>query len=345
MPAAIAPDDTSTTCRPRACRAATASTIASSRAGSSRPREVSDDEPTFTTVRAAAGDRLPAHRSRCSSREWRSLVGSRSRLGAARPSCAASRSSARAPGVPARRAARRCRGRLGRYSSATPPLGSKSNVTSPIVTAAPRRGAEPGELLLDAEPVRAGRRGSRPPRRWRSRSGAPSARACRRARRSRRRLRLTVNPASSTARRLQHDPGRLGGRTGRAVGLHRRGERVASARAAPGARRPRSRTPAGRAPRVRDAPTRPARAPRARPPCSARPAAAWRAARRTFPSYCASSGSTRVEVAERVAARVRASRSRGRAAAPRSARRGAGSAGRGPCPARRRGSARGRRRR
>src|SRR4051794_21027007 len=53
MPAAIAPEETRTTCCPFATRPATASTIASRRCGSRRPREVSDDEPTFTTVRRA----------------------------------------------------------------------------------------------------------------------------------------------------------------------------------------------------------------------------------------------------------------------------------------------------
>src|SRR5690242_8419351 len=75
MPAAIAPEETSTTCRPSRARAATAATMSSSRAGSRRPREVSDELPTFTTVRCAAA---------ISCRATRSLVRFRSRLAAAR---------------------------------------------------------------------------------------------------------------------------------------------------------------------------------------------------------------------------------------------------------------------
>src|SRR3954469_11792429 len=54
-PAAMAPEDTSTTWLPAADRAARASTRASSRPGSSPPTAVvNDDEPTLTTIRFAA---------------------------------------------------------------------------------------------------------------------------------------------------------------------------------------------------------------------------------------------------------------------------------------------------
>ena len=52
MPVAIAPEDTSTTSVPRACAAASAST-----SGAILPAfsPLIDDEPTFTTMRRAAG--------------------------------------------------------------------------------------------------------------------------------------------------------------------------------------------------------------------------------------------------------------------------------------------------
>src|SRR5690348_143400 len=74
MAAAIAPDDTSTTCRPSRARAATAATISSSRDGSSCPAEVSEELPTFTTIRCAAA---------ISSRSTGSLVRFFGRLAAA----------------------------------------------------------------------------------------------------------------------------------------------------------------------------------------------------------------------------------------------------------------------
>ena len=223
-PAAIAPEETSTTC---------ASGGRAARRGRRPARAAGGVQPAGQRGQRGGADldHDPARRRRSSGRAVRSPVRRRpsAQVGVVGPAVVVGR---------ARRAARRAFFAASRSSAPRRVLRLQPRVGAAAAQAGGLLGGERagrqrrlpvegdvadgdrgagdgaglGQLLLDARAGRAGRPGSRRPRRWRSRSAGPSAPAARRGPRTpsgSSGSRSTVNPPSSTALGRQHDPGRL----------------------------------------------------------------------------------------------------------------------------------------